>query len=746
MKIKKIKKIKKPINLIDIGVEQDHTFCVSNEPNGSFYLTHNSFPDIDSDVSDRDKALEILSDFFGEENVIPVSNFNQLQMRSLVKDVCRINGVSFEESNEATKKIETETKAAARKEPGFDATQWFLTFEAAMEDSPTFRELIDKYPDFERTIKILFKNNRNVSRHAGGVIITADARKNMPIIKSGGVLQTPWTEGANYRHLETFGFLKFDVLALGTLRMFENCIRRILKKQGNKYPTFKDIKQFYYDNLHPINNPMDDMKVYKTVYWQQNYAGVFQFVREQVQQMMAKTKPKSIEDIAIITSLYRPGPLSVKADKTFLANRKSPSKIKYKHLLLRKVLKDTSGLIIFQEQLQMIYHNLIGIPLDETDAVRKAFTKKDISNKEEAEQARQKLRREFMDGCLDINKIPHKVSSDIFDEMERYVKYSFNKSHAVSYAVISWMCAWFLTYYPDEWIATYIDYCVNDKGKVSGYDDPKAVALQEARALGYEIGKPDINSSQREFEVSGNGILVPSFSSLKSVGLTALGEIDQYRPYKTLEDLLWNADNTWRHSKFNKRAMGTLVKLGAFETMELVGEDKQFKNYRQLHHVLVDNADLLKRAISRKKQTHKEVLAALIEEAQELPDWTMAEKVKFSKDLAGSVDLDLIVTPELRKYLAKEGIYSIDKWTNEKDPCWAVVDSCTVAATKKTGKKFLRIRLYGESGATQTCFIWSYREGYDLVIPSNTLVIANFKKSNFGFSTYLSKLEVLEAT
>lgn len=745
MKIKKIKKIKKPINLIDIGVEQDHTFCVSDKPNGSFYLTHNSFPDIDSDVSDRDKALDLLSAFFGEENIIPVSNFNQLQIRSLIKDVCRISGVSFEESNEATKKIETETKAAARKEPGFDATQWFLTFEAAMEDSPTFRGLIDKYPDFERIIQILFKNNRNISRHAGGVIITADARENMPIIKSGGVLQTPWTEGANYRHLETFGFLKFDVLALGTLRMFENCIRRILKKQGRRYVTFGDIKQFYYENLHPDNNPMDDMKVYKTVYWKQNYAGVFQFVREQVQQMIAKTKPRSIRDIAIITSLYRPGPLSVKADKTFLANRKDPKKIKYKHPLLKKVLKDTSGLIIFQEQLQMIYHELAGVPLDETDAVRKAFTKKDISKKEESEKARQKLRQEFMDGCLKANNIPHKVSSDIFDEMEKYTKYSFNLAHSTCYAMVSYMCAWFLTYYPDEWVATYIDYCTTDKGKVSGYEDPKAVALQEAKSLGYDIGKPDINLSQREFHVGANNTLVPSFRSLKSVGLVALDEINQYRPYKTLEDLLWNADDTWRHSKFNKRAMGTLVKLGAFESMGLVGKGKRFKNYRQLYHVVVDNADKLKRAISRKHQTHKEVLAELIEEAKELPDWTMAEKVKFSKDLSGAVDLDLIVTPDIRKYLDSAGVAPIEHWTNEKKPCWAVVDNCTQATTKK-GKPFLRMRLYGESGTFQTCFIWNFRKGVDKLVPENTLIIANFKKSNFGLSTYLSRLEVLEAT
>jgi len=322
---------------------------------------------------------------------------------------------------------------------------------------------------------------------------------------------------------------------------------------------------------------------------------------------------------------------------------------------------------------------------------------------------------------------------------------SVSNSHAASYAIISYMCAHFLTYHPDEWIATYIDYCANDKGKVSGYDDPKVVALQEARALGYEIGKPDINLSQKEFTVSSNKTLIPSFGSLKSVGSVALTEIEQYRPYKTVEDLLWNPDDTWRHSKLNKRAMATLVKLGAFESMNLVGSNKQFKNYRQLYYVLVENGDKLKRAIAKKTQTHKEELANLIEEAQELPDWSIPEKVSFSKELAGSVDINLIITPQIRKYLNREGIGSIDNWQSEKDFYWAIVSSCKVTSTKK-GRKYLRISLYGDSCITQNCFIWNFREGFDMPVPESTLILANFKKDKFGLSTLFNRMEILESS
>ena len=700
------------------------------------------FPDIDSDSADRDRAVNILTEYFGNENVLPVSNFNQLQMRSLIKDVCRLNGIPFDEVNAYTKKIEIEAKNEAKKTPGFDAQVWILTFEEAQKNSETFRNLMKQFPDMETTIKVLFKQMRNISRHAGGVIITDDGLSNMPVIKSGGVLQTPWQEGLNFRHLEGFGFLKFDILGLGTLRMFENCIRRILKKQGNKCPTFKDIKEFYYKELHPDNNPLTDMNVYKTVYWNKNYTGIFQFVKDNVQNFMAEMKPTSIIDVAVATSLFRPGPLAAGADKLYLKNRKNPEDVVYKHPLMKEALEDTSGLLCFQEQLQLIYHKLAGVHLDDTDAVRKAFTKKDISNKEAAEKERQKLRNDFMQRCEETNNIGPEVSGDIFDEMEKFVSYSFNKSHAVAYAVISYQCAHLLTYYPDEWVATYIDYCAVSKGKVSGKEDPKAVALSEARGLGYRMGKPDINKSSMEYDIE-DGFLIPSFAALKGVGDAAFFEIEQYRPYKSIEDLLWNENDTWKHSKFNKKAMDTLVKMEAMDSIGIVGEDCLLDNYRQLHYVIVENADKLKRAISKKKKTHKELLEQLIEEAKELKDWTDREKIDFMKEISGAVNRDMILTPEIIEYFKKSKISSIDDWTNNKELYWAITQQSMIKSTK-TGKKYCRIMMYGESGQVQMCNFWSFKPNIDKLIPDNTLIIGNFKKNNFGLSSFYGNIQVLE--
>jgi DNA polymerase-3 subunit alpha len=701
------------------------------------------FPDIDSDFGDREKAVKLIGDYFGTENVISVSNFNQLQLRSLIKDVARLAGLPFDEINKYTGKIENEALAEAKKVPGFDRAGWVLTYEEAENNSASFRELMEKYPDFEKTIRVLFKQMRNVSRHAGGVIITSNPRDNMPIIKSGDVLQTPWPEGLNARHLEDFGLLKFDILGLGTLRMFEECIRKILRKTmpNRKYITFDMIKKWFDDNLHPDVNALDDMKVYKNVYWDSRYAGIFQFVQQNVQKFMAEMKPKNVTDIAIATSIFRPGPLGIGADKLYLNNRKNPSKIAYKHPLLEEVLADTSGLIVFQEQLQLIYHKLAGVPLEDTDAVRKAFTKKDLSNKEKAAKEREAMREDFANRCLATNNIAKEISYSIFDEMEKFVAYSFNKSHAVAYAITSYQCAWFLTYYPEEWITTYIDYCATEKGKQAGKEDPKAIALSEAKALGFTIGKPDVNLSEKEYTIR-DGKLIPSFASLKHVGMTVLNEINEFRPYNTLEDLLFNPNDTWRHSKFNKRALATLIKLEAFESMGLVGEGKMFKNYRQLHHVLVDKGDDLKRAVNKKKKTHKEDLARIIAEAQELPDWDLKEKVEFSRALSGTVDIDLIVTPEISEYFRTSGITSIDDWEDDEQWVWCIVKNAREAKTK-TGKAYMRMKIYGASCTDMEVFVWNFKSGKDKIIPENSLILGRFKKSDFGLSSFFGTLEII---
>jgi DNA polymerase-3 subunit alpha len=712
-----------------------------------------AFPDIDSDFSDREHAVELLQEFFGPENVIPVSNFAALKPLSLIKDLSKIFGAPFDEVNKYTVNMSKEVLAVMKQEAGFDAAQYELSFEDLEDYSPSFQKFMEdiasEIPGFRETLDILFKQQRTVSRHAGGVIITDNTRENMPLIKAKKGLQTPWPEGISARHLEDFGLLKFDILGLGTLRMFEDCIRKILKKRGKKYVTFSDVKKFFMEELHPDNNNMDDKKVYEHVYWNKNYAGVFQFVKDNVQNFMQEMKPVSVLDIAAATSIFRPGPLGLKADKLYLENRSNPENIEYVHPILKEVLDETAGLMIFQEQLQLIVHKLAGTPLEDTDNIRKAFTKKDKANADKQKKEIEVLGEKFVKDSISHSGVSKSQAESVWSDFAKWTAYGFNKSHAVAYAITSYQCAWFLTYYPDEWITTYIDYCVNSKGKAASGDDPKAVALTEAKSLGYVVGKPDINYSETEYamkELDGVKTLIPSFNSLKHVGKTVTYEVAQYRPYKTVEDLLWDANGTWRHGKLNKRALSNLIKLNAFDSMGLVGEGKTFKNYKQMHSVLVDHHDDLKKATARKRDRNfKELLAQFIEKYKDQPDWTQAEKIEHSKEISGAVDIALILPTEVRKLLEEKKIKSIDDWDMESY-YWAVVTKVNLATTKN-GRKYLKIRLYGESGVEQNCFVWNYtpKDPANPMpnIPEYTALVGKFKKTDFGLSTNMNQLKKL---
>jgi DNA polymerase-3 subunit alpha len=747
MKIKALRKIvlPHPVPLVDIGVDDDHTFFVSDKPTGTYVLTHNSYPDIDSDFSDRDRAVKILTEFFGSDSVIPVSNFAQLQLKSLIKDLGRFYSIPFEELNPITSAVEAEVLAEKKKEPGFDRGTWVLTFEDALQYSESFQQMLETHPELSRGIQVLFKQMRNISRHAGGVIITEDASSNMPLLASKGEMQTPWPEGVNYRHLEAFGFLKFDILGVGTLKMFENCIRRILRKEGNKSPSFADVKKWFDENLHPDNNPMDDLNVYRNVFWEGRYAGVFQFVKSNTQEFMRKMRPQSIKDIAIATSIFRPGPLSLKVDKHFLENRLNPENVQYRHPVLREVFAETSGLLVFQEQLQMIYHKMAGVPLDDTDAVRKAFTKKEISGKEKAAKERQELKQTFIRLCEAHDGTQESVTGPLFDNMENLVAYSFNASHAVAYAITTYQCAWLLTYYPNEWIVSYLDYAVNDKGKVVGQEDPKVVAIGEAKILGYTLDKPDINFSEEEFVLHPTKpkTIVQSFSSLKGLGVAAIEELKEHRPYSSIYDILMSP-NGWRHSKFNKRSLGTMIKLGALDSIGEVGPGKLFPNYRAVSLVVMDNFDDLKRISKLKKNNNPEIrYKELVASVQDVPDFTQQEKMQFSVELAGSVDFDLVVSPEMRYKLGNAGIESIDSWESKSVKYWGVVASANLATTR-TGNPYLKLRLYAETGKEHPISVWSWTAQ---VTPEvGTLIIGNFDKNDYGLSSFPNNFKVVRIT
>jgi len=210
------------------------------------------FPDIDYDVSDPMELKDHLIAEWGEDKVVPISNWNTLQLKSLIKDISKLHNIPFQEVNVVTMRMMQEATPLAKAAKGMSAGLYIPGFEEVKRYSQSLQEFYRKYPDIESHVDALYGQIRSCSRHAGGIVVGDDLDKCMPLINSGGVRQTPWSEGQNVRHLEPMGFIKFDILGLASLRMMEDAIKHVLKRHfNNKDPSFADIREFYDEKLHP---------------------------------------------------------------------------------------------------------------------------------------------------------------------------------------------------------------------------------------------------------------------------------------------------------------------------------------------------------------------------------------------------------------------------------------------------------------------------------------------------------------
>ncbi len=679
------------------------------------------YPDIDTDVSDRDELIEQLRSEFGTENVVPISNYNTFKIKSLIKDVSRFYGVEFKEVNTALASLERDVsngrRSNADEESGFD-----ITLEEAMKYSQRTREFLEKYPEIYEPINVLFKQNKSLGRHAGGVIVSEKIAERMPLILAKGEVQTPWIEGMTAKHLATFRWVKFDLLGLEPLRMIENTIRLILRKQGNDSPTFDDIRSWYQANMDPKTMDLNDQSVYKNVYHKGKFAGIFQCTQKGAQKLFQRAKPRSIIDIATLTSIYRPGPLSAKVDRIYINAKRNPDTVDYGHPLIKQVLEPSYGCIVFQEQAMALCNVVAGIPKIELNKIRKMM-KPGGSSGENVEKARA-LKKRFIEGAIS-NGVPRTTAEDLYEKILYFAGYGFNASHAVSYAINSYYCAWLLTHYEEEWVTAYLE-------AVSSNPKKLAKALSEVKSLGYTVSRVDINKSDRMWVCSDGKTLVPSFSSCKGIGDAAVQEILHNRPYNNVLDLLWNEDGSWKHSKLNKRAMSVLIQLRAFESVEW---RNHFESYKQFHDVIIENwSDLRKHTKRDPFKGQNNLKEAIL--SCDSDEWTMEELAGNSFSLLGTVNVELLVPEELLSNLDDRGVRSIDEWDRE-DIYWGLCVNSIPKKTKK-GKYYLLLEVLGTSGKKHRMFCWNAPDGSK--IKPYSVVAVQLKNGDFGFSTNWRKV------
>jgi len=672
------------------------------------FLTRGSdgFPDIDIDFSDNSLIKDKMVEEWGEDSVAFISNYNTLQLSSLIKDISKREGVDFTEVNIVTKAMLTEATPIAKKKHGIKAGVYTPTFEEVCEYSETLQGFFKKYPQIEEQVFGLIGQPRSIGRHAAGAIIGDYLPSKMPLISSKGIRQTPWAEGQNVRHLEPLGFIKFDILGLETLKTFEDTIERILISEGNRKPTFEDIKQWYMDNLHPSVLDMEDQRVYEEVFHAGKFAGIFQFMNSGMQRLGTNAKVSSIEEIATVSAIFRPGPLSAGVDKMYVKAKFSDEEVEYDHPLIEDVLGKTFGLIVFQEDIMNLV-NTLGhkISMSDANVLRKLLTKKGLSGTKM--KKKKDLYERFVKGC-EKKGMSFAQAKVLWEKMEYFSGYGFSKNHAIPYSIISYQCAWLQTYYQDAWVAAFLDHEPEKR---------KEAAINIARSFGYKVKGLDINTSGTRWEVV-DGQLISPLTTIKGLGDAAIEEIIAKRPFESVEDLLFDKGVVAR--KVNKKSLDAMCRAGAMESLM---DERFFGDKHFWSAVVVD------------KPKNKKKLGENIEKYRDEGDFTKAERINHLQALTGIYPINMVVPVKAYKFFEMQGIMPLSDYDKELGMGWCIPTEVNLKKTRG-GKPYYQVVVIDSSMETQKVNCWGVDPKTDFIYP-HRLYVLEWPQHNetWGFST-----------
>ena len=481
-------------------------------------------PDIDIDFADDRRAdvIEYVRNKYGKDSVAQIITFGTMGAKSVVRDVGRVMGLAYGDGDRLAKLIPAELKMTLAK-----ALKQVPELKEAYENEEVTRELID-------TAFILEDLTRNASVHAAGVVIGDQPLVNLLPLKTDedGAIVTQYAMGP----VGDLGLLKMDFLGLKTLTVIRNACEMVKRTQGIDVPI---------DTL-----PLDDKKTYDLLNRAETL-GVFQLESGGMRDLCKKFQISSVEHITALVALYRPGPMDLIPD--FIKRRHGEIEIKYEHPLLEKISKETYGILIYQEQVMQATQLLAGFTLGAADLLRRAMGKKKV---EEMQQQREA----FVKGCAATNKIPATKANQIFDVLEKFAGYGFNKSHAAAYAIVAYQTAYLKANYPVEFFCAMMTNDMANTEKLSEY-------IAEAREFGIEVLQPDVNESGVFFAPARDGKAIRfGMAAIKGVGEAAVEAILKTRnesgKFKTLAELCERVDGR----TLTKKPLEALIKTGACDS------------------------------------------------------------------------------------------------------------------------------------------------------------------------------------
>ncbi len=639
-------------------------------------------PDIDIDFADDRRAdvIEYVRQKYGSDSVAQIVTFGTMGAKSVVRDVGRVMGLSYGECDRLAKMIPAELKMDLAK-----ALKQSPDLKQAYETEETTQELID-------TAFILEDLSRNSSVHAAGVVIGDQPLVNLLPLKQDedGAIVTQYAMNP----VGELGLLKMDFLGLKTLTVIRNTCEMIQRTQGISV----EIDQV----------PLDDKKTYDLLNRAETL-GIFQLESGGMRDLCRKFQIASVEHITALVALYRPGPMDLIPE--FIKRRHGEVKVEYEHPLLEPIAKETYGILIYQEQVMQAAQLLGGYTLGGADLLRRAMGKKKV-------EEMQKHRDIFVKGCLEKNKIPKAKANQIFDLLEKFAGYGFNKSHAAAYAIVAYQTAYLKANYPVEFLSAMMTNDMGDTAKL-------AQIIAEARVIGVEVLAPDVNESHVVFAPARDGKVIRfGLAAIKGVGEAAVEVILKAREggkFTSLADFCDRVDGR----SVTRKTLEALIKSGACDTF---GQTRATL-FAQIERTMARAASIL----SDKQKGQSSLFGVLEEKASpmpetisNLPEWPQHELLAHEKELLGFYVTGHPLTPFapiLEKYCLNTTATLSSLPTRSMTRIGGLIAAAQHGVSKKSGKPYSMVTLEDLSGSVQILVMNENYEKFRALLELNKAIM-----------------------
>jgi DNA polymerase-3 subunit alpha len=651
-----------------------------------------SMPDIDMDFAQnrRKDIIKYVQEKYGKENVAQVITFNSLLAKGVLRDVARVFEVPYKESNDFAKLIPNELG---------------ITLAKAFDMEPKIGELIGADARLRKVWDIslaLEGLKRNTGVHAAGLVISNEALWNKtPIYVSSKDEDKNFITQYSLNFLEDVDLIKFDFLGLKTLDVIYGAVQLIKEHKG------VDI------DWHQID--VDDKKVYETMSTGKTI-GMFQIESSGMQDLNRRMKPSNFEDVIALIALYRPGPMDSGMLDDFVERKHGRTKISYPFEgkefpeQLKEILDPTYGVIVYQEQVMQIVQKIGGFSLGKADVVRRAMGKKKIDLMKE-------YKSQFADGAEEQG-LDRKIAEELFDLIEKFAGYGFNKSHSAAYAMITFQTAYLKTYYPAEFMASLLSTEIDNMNKIALY-------VNEAKSMNIDILAPDIQKSQKKFSVIKKGKrenILFGLNAIKGVGGSAVDSILHARAdseFIDFSDFLNRVDG-----KVNRKILESLIKAGAFNSLKVGEATYNRKTLLSGIDTIIDYAQdvsKLKKSASTGLFGEDEDFATNSQELTLVPkeDYSLKEILQLEKE---TMNFYISGHPldeykeQIKKFEHISQLKDMEKFNNWQEVVFvAIVEIIEEKVSKKSGNKFATAKILDFTGEIQvTLFSNTLQKLYEL--------------------------------